>query len=87
MIVPAFRKILTSGSEKKPVAEPYRPVAMYVAVEPRQLFPPLPPWAYIITSKPLIRKKLASPFERCVVVHHEADISGIAVRNAHKPCS
>ena len=38
-------------------AEPYRPVAMYVAGEPRQLFPPLPPWAHFITSKPLIRKK------------------------------
>lgn len=38
-------------------AEPYRPVAMYVAGEPRQLFPPLPPWAHFILPKPLIRKK------------------------------
>jgi predicted ABC-type ATPase len=38
-------------------AEPYRPVAMYVAGEPHQLFPPLPSWAHFILPKPLIRKK------------------------------
>lgn len=38
-------------------AEPYRPVAMYVAGEPHQLFPPLPTWANFILPKPPIRKK------------------------------
>ncbi|HEY5573972.1 MAG TPA: hypothetical protein VIK64_13205, partial [Anaerolineales bacterium] len=38
-------------------ADPYRPIAMYVAGEPRQLFPPIPPWAHFILPKPLIRKK------------------------------
>ena len=38
-------------------AEPYRPVAIYAAGEPRQIFPPLPPWARFILPKPPIRKK------------------------------
>lgn len=38
-------------------SEPYRPVAIYVAGEPHQLFPPLPPWAHFMLPKPLIRKK------------------------------
>jgi predicted ABC-type ATPase len=38
-------------------AEPYRPVAMYVAGEPHQLFPPLPSWGHFILPKPLTRKK------------------------------
>jgi predicted ABC-type ATPase len=38
-------------------AEPYRPVAMYVAGAPHQMFPPLPPWAHFILPKQLTRKK------------------------------
>lgn len=38
-------------------SEPYRPVAMYVAGVPHQLFPPIPPWAHFILPKPRIRKK------------------------------
>lgn len=37
--------------------EPYRPIAICVAGETHQLFPPLPPWAQFVLPKPLIRKK------------------------------